>query len=148
MNNKHRKGGALIGLVALFAVLVIQNCQAWAEELKWPKFDKMTKQDIALEATWLTLHTLDYGQTLNIAKEPNKYYEINPILGRHPSEEKVHAYMLTGMIVHPIITYMLPREVDVMGFKVPARTIWQAVSIGTSGALVINNFNIGLRVSF
>jgi hypothetical protein len=111
-------------------------------------FDKLDKTEIALEAAWLTLHTVDYGQTLSIAKNPGRYYEKNLILGRHPSEDEVHGYMIGTALLHPVITYLLPRKVDVLGVSVPVRFMWQSVSIGVSGTCVVSNANIGLRIGF
>lgn len=111
-------------------------------------FDKLDKTEIALEAAWLTLHTVDYGQTLSIAKNPGRYYEKNLILGRHPSEDEVHGYMIGTALLHPVITYVLPRKVDVLGVSVPVRFMWQSVSIGISGTCVVSNANIGLRIGF
>ncbi|MCE5226670.1 MAG: hypothetical protein LLG05_12535 [Porphyromonadaceae bacterium] len=111
-------------------------------------FDRLNKSELALEGSWLALHTVDYGQTLSIAKNPLRYYERNLILGRHPSEGEVHGYMIATALLHPVVTYLLPREVDVFGIKVPIRFIWQGVSIGVSGTCVVNNASIGLRIGF
>lgn len=110
--------------------------------------DSWTKQDIILEATWQSLHFIDYGQTLSIAKNPDRYYEMNPLLGKHPSTELVHVYMLGGALLHPVITYLLPRKVELLGVDFPLRTVWQMISIGMSLGCVVNNASIGLRVEF
>lgn len=98
-----------------------------------------TVQDTMLEATWMVLHIIDWGQTLDIARNPHRFYEINPIMGRHPSVGKVNSYMLASAIIHPLISYHLPQ---------PYRKYWQYVTISISGGLVIHNFNIGLKVRF
>ena len=110
--------------------------------------DKWTKQDIVLEVTWELLQFIDYGQTLTAASNPLRYSESNPILGRHPSRDSVHLYMLSAAILHPIITHYLPRKVKVLGFDFPLRTVFQSVSIGVSGACVVNNFNVGINIGF
>jgi hypothetical protein len=47
--------------------------------------DEWSTQDKSLEATWQILHFIDWRQTRTIAKNPDKYREMNPILGEHPS---------------------------------------------------------------
>ena len=126
---------------AILLIILLVPCSAHG-------FDKLNKSELALEGSWLALHTVDYGQTLSIAKNPLRYYERNVILGRHPSEGEVHGYMIATALLHPVVTYLLPREVDVLGVNVPVRFIWQGVSIGVSGTCVVNNASIGLRIGF
>jgi len=104
-----------------------------------PAFDPWNTQDVALEVTWQLVHLIDWGQTRNIAAHPEKYREINPILGDHPSRQKVNLYMATGTLVHLGITHVLPKR---------CRPYFQGVTIGLSGACVLHNFNIGLQVRF
>jgi hypothetical protein len=101
--------------------------------------DPWSKQDIALEGIYLALKTIDMGQTLDIAAQPDKYYEVNPVLGRHPSKSAVYAYFLTTSLLHIGITNVLPTKY---------RPWFQGVTIGLSGACVIHNYSIGLRVNF
>ena len=114
-------------LSALIILLLAPPVQAW------------TKADTAREITWQVLHVIDWGQTLDIARNPDKFHELNPILGRHPSVGNVNLYMLSGMIVHPIVSYLLPDKI---------RPYFQYISIGMSGACVINNIEAGIKVRF
>lgn len=102
-------------------------------------FAPWSRQDIALESTYVAIHILDWGTTLDIADNPSKYYEYNPILGRHPSREKVNLFFAAGIPLHLGITYALPKR---------WRPYWQYFSIGMNGICVINNFSIGLKLSF
>lgn len=102
-------------------------------------FDDWSKRDYALEATWIAIHTVDWGLTLDIAKNPDKYHEMNPIIGRHPSVGKVNSYMFASTIIHPVFVHILPSK---------WRPYFQAFTIGISSACVINNFNIGLHINF
>ena len=105
-----------------------------------PAFGEMwTKNDTYRELTWATLFLIDYGQTLNIAKNPDKYEEKNQILGRHPSQSSVHKYMLSVAILHPIISYYLLPEY---------RKYWQYITIGIEADAVTNNFSIGIGINF
>lgn len=101
--------------------------------------DPWSKGDVAREATWQVLHLVDWGQTLDIADNPTRYRECNPILGSHPSRQTVNLYMGVGALVHLGITHVLPKS---------CRPYWQYLTIGVSGALVIHNFNIGLSIKF
>lgn len=98
-----------------------------------------TTTDTMLEGTWIVLHVLDWKQTLVIARNPHKFHELNPIIGKHPSIGKVNSYMLLSALVHPIISYHLPQ---------PYRSYWQYLTISATGGLVIHNFNIGIKVRF
>lgn len=101
--------------------------------------DPWSKGDIWREVAWQVLHVVDWGQTLNIADRPDKYHEINPIIGEHPSRERVNIVMGTTTVLHVAITHYLPKE---------WRPYWQYLSIGVSGALVIHNLSIGLNMHF
>lgn len=95
--------------------------------------------DTVREVIWQGLHVVDWGQTLEIARDPGRYYEMNPALGSHPSVGKVNIYMASSAVLHAGVSYVLPGK---------WRSYWQYVSIVTSGACVANNFNIGLGVRF
>ncbi len=128
-------------IISIFILCMVFTSNIYA-------FEPLTKTDIALEVTWETLHFIDWGQTLNIADRPDKFYEINPILGKHPSRADVNLYMVSTTILHPLITYALPKEIIVLDTKIPVRTMFQSISIMVSGGLVINNFSIGLNCTF
>jgi hypothetical protein len=98
-----------------------------------------SKEDTYREVTWQVLHAIDIGQTRDIAKNPDRFYEINPILGKHPSVEEVNRYAVASSLVHFGISYFLPKEY---------RKWWQYVSIGISTGIVSHNYDIGLKVDF
>ena len=97
------------------------------------------KGDTVREVVWQGLHIVDWGQTLEIARHPDKFNEMNPLMGKHPSVGRVNTYMGLSAMGHLIISYVLPDKY---------RIYWQWITIGMSGACVINNFNIGLKVRF
>lgn len=99
-------------------------------------FDKWTKTDTGLQVTYGVLHIIDWGQTLDIARNPDKFYEMNPLLGKHPSIGKVNTYFIGTLIGHTAIAYILPSKY---------RRIWQIVWIGIEGKTVVNNFSIGVK---
>ena len=102
--------------------------------------DKWTDADTAREAAYLVLHIADWGQTRNIAhREGEGYWEINPILGKHPSIKRIDSYMAFSMLAHIGIAYALPR-----GW----REAFQYTTVGIEAGVVFNNNSIGLRVDF
>ena len=104
-----------------------------------PAFDPWSRGDIAREVAWQGIHLIDWGQTLDIADNLDKYHEHNFWMGDHPSRGKVNLYMGLETILHPLVTHVLPKS---------CRPYWQWVTIGISGGLVINNYSIGLKVRF
>ena len=102
-------------------------------------YSEWNKQDTILETTWLIIHIIDYRQTLFISDNYNKYYERNPILGKYPSKDKINYYMLTTGLIHPVVSYILPKKY---------RTMWQGITILGSGYCVLNNYSIGIKMEF
>ena len=88
------------------------------------------------------------GATLDIAAHPEQYHEKNPIIGRHPSRGRVNLYMGASALLHPLVTYLLPEQADILGFEINPRWVWLGGTIATSGVCVINNNAIGLKMGF
>jgi hypothetical protein len=101
--------------------------------------DRWSTQDKVLETTWQVVHAVDWGTTLDIADHPYKFHEHNPLLGEYPSRSEVNTYMATTAILHSVITNYIPQK---------CRKTWQMITITTTSACAINNFNIGLRLAF
>lgn len=116
-------------------VLVIMLCVCPMAQA----FDDWSDADLTRHAIFTSLKMIDFSQTLKIAREPEKYYEVNPILGSHPSEGKVAVFFIGSYIAETALVHVLPSEY---------RPWAQYVFIGVSGACVINNFTIGLGVGF
>ena len=98
-----------------------------------------TREDTYRELAWTALLVVDYGQTMNIARNPDKFKEYNPILGEHPSKSSVRLYMLSAAIIHPVISYYLPPKY---------RKWWQYISIGIEAGAIGNNIGAGIGISF
>ena len=101
--------------------------------------DPWTRQDTYREIAALTLRTIDWKTTRDIARNPDKYIEANPLLGDHPSIGKVNTFFVLTTIIHPVISYYLPRDY---------RTVFQYISIGISGTAATVNLWSGLKVRF
>ena len=101
--------------------------------------DEWTTKDTVLESVYMVLHVVDWAQTRHIADNPDLFYENNPLIGRNPSRRRVDMIFLVGAILHPIVSYNMPK-----GW----RDVWFGVSIGLELACVSNNFKIGVRMRF
>lgn len=95
--------------------------------------------DTFREANYMAFHIADWGQTRNIANNPDKYHERNPLLGKHPSIKRVDTHFVVGALVHIGVAYILPRT---------TREAFQYVTTGFEAAVVFNNNRVGLRVDF
>ena len=81
----------------------------------------------------------DMAQTLYIADNPDRFYEMNPLLGEHPSKEKVVGYFMGGIIAHTAIAMALPPKL---------RRIWQCVWIGVESLAIYHNYSVGVKLEF
>ena len=101
--------------------------------------DQWTKEQVVLQGVATGLKIIDFGQTLDIAKNPNKYKEMNLAIGKHPSTSRVKRYFYISLIAQPVITWLLPDDY---------RNWWLGTNIVVSGYLVGHNYSIGLRANF
>ena len=92
----------------------------------------------AFQTTYLLLHLIDWGQTLDIADRPDQYRELNPILGSHPTRGEVNRYMAASAVS---VLYL-----DEYVFK--KNKIFRNVVMTIVGTVVVRNTTIGLRVNF
>jgi hypothetical protein len=93
--------------------------------------------DTYRQAGFLALTGIDWAQTRKIAKNQDDYHEHNPILGSHPSTEKVDIYFPACIAAHTAVAAALPPEY---------RKWWQYVFIGVEAGVVASNLSIGLGV--
>ena len=102
---------------------------------------KWTEEEKNKELLYLLLHGLDWAQTRTIAKNPNKYSEINPILGRHPSTGRVNNYFLATGLGHLGLNDML---------NYPQYRKWfQNSTIGLEALITPRNkFKFGIGATF
>ena len=94
--------------------------------------------DKTLAATMSTLLIVDWGQTINISRDPT-YCEVNPLLGSHPEEKDVHLYMGSALIGTLAISHLLPSKY---------RSLFMFSIIAIELPTVYNNHKIGLRMPF
>lgn len=114
----------IIGIIGIILVLVTPiHAGDW------------TREDTYRELTFQGLLVVDYLQTRTIVRNPDKYFEYNPIIGKHPNQKNVDIYMVSCAIIHPVVSYYLPPKY---------RKVWQYVTIGIEAGAVGNNLRIGV----
>lgn len=93
-----------------------------------------------VELAWQALHAVDTVQTLKIARNPDRYWEAQSasIIGSHPSERSVLAFMVGSAIVHAQCARWLN------GRHPRLFTVFEAASLGMAGRNVYVNARIGL----
>jgi hypothetical protein len=99
--------------------------------------------DWSAEEKWMlagasALHIMDWGQTRYISKNPDRFYELNPLLPDHPSLGEVNRHFLMTGLLMLSFAHFLPdyRKAILMTY------------IGIQTVNVTRNYTIGLRVSF
>lgn len=117
----------------LLSVTLFFTQFANAEE--WSELDKklLIASEVLLAADWM--------QTRQIAKNPDRYYETNPILGKHPSTGEVNTYFISCMVAN----YYLA---DWLGDSGNKRTIYLSTVTVVQGVTVRNNYLLGLRFAY
>ena len=84
---------------------------------------------------------IDYLQTKQIAKHPDKFYEaLNPYLGEHPSVSKVNGYFLGAVIVKIAVSHLIS--------DAKWRERWQRVNIGWNVNNIAQNLNVGITIRY
>ncbi len=113
----------------LISVLVLNGCAAICRG-GW------TKTDTMLEVTAMGLTAMDEQQTEVIARNPKRFYEMNPILGQHPTVWGVRGYFALALI-HPVIACLLAP---------PLRHVLQGGTIFIEGDSTLHNDSHGIRM--
>lgn len=94
----------------------------------------LPREQRTYEATYQALHVVDTIQTLRIRKTPGTY-ETNPLLGKHPTDTEVIAYMAAEAVAHAYITKTLADSNAPMWLQ----RAWHFTSVSWNGWLVISN---------
>lgn len=99
-----------------------------------------TGDDSKRQIVYAMLHGLDWGQTRDIASQPGKYKETNPILGPHPHPDKVNAYFGATGLGHVATALLLSDP--------KWREMFQKGTIGLEAGVTKGNANLGLRMKW
>jgi hypothetical protein len=119
--------------VKTFLALLIISTSCFADE--W------TRQDTYREGSYFFLDAIDWLQTRNIAKHPNKFRECTSTfaLGEHPSVLQVNRYFAGMALAHVRLSYALRKE---------WRHGFQYVSIGFEFREDFHNHQLGISARF
>lgn len=79
----------------ILCVMVLCSCATWS------KTDKAL-----LTASWLASGA-DYYTTTKILD--NGGYEMNPLIGEHPSNEKLMMYMISSQVIVTLVAHFFPK---------------------------------------
>ena len=101
--------------------------------------EEWSKKDYFFESVFLSLHAIDYFQTIKLSKNQNKYKEMNIFLGDSPSQEKINLFFLGTSLLHIGIVHIMPQKY---------RIYFQTSSIVITAAIVGHNYGIGLKFGF
>jgi hypothetical protein len=105
-------------------------------------FDEWTDADTIREYAYLSIHCLDWRQTLAIRNDPSLQESgivASRIIGNSPSNSQVNSYMAGSALLQFAIASALPSDY---------RAVFQYISIGDAGASVVNNLGVNLHLPF
>ena len=111
-------------------------------------FDSFNKEEITLGAMQLGVAAIDYQQTKVISRNPDEYFETNPVMGRHPSEGRVTTVFLATAVAYVAVAYVLPREITIWSITLHPRMYWQLLWLGSESEAVFSNWRSGIRIKF
>ena len=104
--------------------------------------DDWNTADTWREGGFQILNLIDWGQTRNIARNPQRLREVQSawLIGSHPSVETVDTLMIASAILHPLVSWALPNGAW--------RNGWQYVTIGGKFNATVANASIGIKIDF
>tara|TARA_R110002074_G_scaffold352808_1_gene524266 strand:- start:189 stop:548 length:360 start_codon:yes stop_codon:yes gene_type:complete len=115
----------------LLLILILSSSTAISEEL--------SKPEKVGELAFQTVNFIDMMQTLEIVQHSDKWYETNPILGKHPRQNEVITYFMIRGATHYHITKWLPKKF---------RPVWLTVTFLPQIPLIEHNHNLGIRIGW
>lgn len=147
-------GARGVFLAAGFALLQGAVPSAFGAEV-----EPWTREQVVLEVAFAGLAAVDLRQTLELIDRQGQAQaqrrrclestesctfgceprELNPVLGKHPTKQAAVAWMVSAVVLHGVVSYILPQRL---------RTRWQYVTIGWEGSVVWRNWQTGLRFGF
>ncbi len=101
-------------------------------------FTSFDEFELWMEGAFLVTTCLDWSQTKSLIKN-KRNVEINPILGKRPSQARIDSYFFSAIMLHGLITYVLPHDY---------RKIWLANWVAIEFHVVNRNFRVGLQHKF
>ena len=129
-NSTRKNRMRLIAITVLFIISVSTPSRA---------FDTWDRTEKGLLIASTVAMVVDWRQTVYIANHPGRYWECNPILGRHPSEREVNLYFVGAVIGKIIVAHILPSK---------WRKIWLTGMMVVSVGCVGNNLRAGIGMKW
>ena len=100
---------------------------------------ELTQSQKVGELAFQTANFIDMLQTIEIVEHSDRWYETNPILGKHPRKNEVITYFMIRGSLHYQITKWLPEK-----FKIP----WLTVTFFPQIPIIEHNHNLGIRIGW
>lgn len=107
-----------------------------------------TIADTSRQGAFITLLAADYLNTRCIAKHPDEWRELNPILGSHPSVSDVDKYFAFTGTAHTLIAIFTPPTTKVFDFTIHPRRAWQHTWIVLEAGTVAWNMAAGIKYEY
>lgn len=97
----------------------------------------------AAEYVYQGLHLIDTSQTLEIARRPRQWREVDSawMVGQHPSTRPVVAWSIGESVLHACVAH------ELIGHPILTNA-FEAITIGNVGYDVAHNFSIGIKGNF
>ncbi len=133
-----------MNIIFVLVVCLILSVPCHAEN--WSKID--TALEIVSEATFVA----DWSITLDALNHDDAYC-VNPLQGGdNPDRAKINLWFTSMLILHPIISYILPTEYsyidDGKERSANLRRIFQVLTISLNTAFVLHNLAVGYKFTF
>ena len=117
---------SLVIALALGAAAGQAQAREWTTEEKWTG------------AAALTLSVIDWAQTRHIAKNPDKWRELNPVLGTNPSVGRVNTYFAMSIAGAAVAAHFMPK------WRLPLLRTFVVYQF----AVTARNAHVGIRMDF
>jgi hypothetical protein len=114
-------------------LLIILLCLCGSAQAQWR--DEDTVRQVAITA----LLFVDYKQSSITTSCTEKCWELNPLLGDHPSPVRLRNYFLTMAVSSAILAYELPPK---------WRTRFQYGTLTLESVVVLRNQQLGFKFRF
>ena len=101
--------------------------------------EELSKAEKVGELSFQAVNFIDMMQTLEIVQHSDKWYETNPILGKHPQQHEVITYFMIRGATHYHITKWLPKK-----FRIP----WLTITVLPQIPIIEHNHNLGIRIGW
>jgi hypothetical protein len=102
--------------------------------------DPWSKLEIWNEVAFEVINAADFYSTNRILNDhPTTAMEMNPLLGSHPSYDKLLGVAIGTAVIHPIVTHFMPKKY---------RPYWQYSFIIIKAGAVANNYHVDLGFHF